>query len=159
HPGAFLDSDEQTGLARVAAALDESHRRCPGFRTQVLLETTAGQGTTLGHRFEHLARVLALAAEPKRLGVCLDTCHVFAAGYALSTETEYQATMKEFDRVVGLSRLRAFHLNDSLKPKGSRVNRHAHIGRGCLGAEPFRFLVNDPRFRNRPMVLETPKEE
>src|SRR5205085_8440780 len=93
-----------------------------------------------------------------RLGVCLDTCHVFAAGYALAPESEYRATMRAFDRTVGLKRLRAIHGNDSLKPLGSRVDRHAHIGKGCLGLEPFRFLVNDRRFRNRPMLLETPKE-
>jgi deoxyribonuclease-4 len=158
HPGSPTDGDEQAGLARVAQALDEVHRRCPGYRVRVLLETTAGQGNSLGHRFEHLARILELVAEPERLGVCLDTCHVFAAGYALAPAAEYRATMKEFDRMVGLKRLRSFHLNDSLKAQGSRVDRHAHIGRGCLGLEPFRLLVNDPRFRNRPMVLETPKE-
>jgi deoxyribonuclease IV len=159
HPGAFLDTDEETGLARVARALDEAHARCPGYRLQVLLETTAGQGTTLGHRFEHLARILSLVAEPGRLGICLDTCHVFAAGYSLSPEPEYRATFRAFDRLIGLSKLKAFHLNDSLKPQGSRVDRHAHIGRGHLGLKPFRLLLNDHRFRNRPMVLETPKEE
>src|SRR5262249_18100712 len=96
--------------------------------------------------------------EPGRLGVCLDTCHVFAAGYALAPEKEYRATLRAFDRAIGLKWLRAFHVNDSLKPQGSRVDRHAHIGRGCLGLEPVRLLVNDPRFRNRPMILETPKE-
>lgn len=158
HPGAHLDSGEEEGLARVAGALDEVWRRCPAARVRVLLETTAGQGSCLGHRFEHLARILALVAEPKRYGVCFDTCHVFAAGYGLAPEREYQATLRAFDKVIGLSRLRAFHVNDSLKPQGSRVDRHAHIGQGALGLEPFRFLVNDPRFRNRPMVLETPKE-
>ena len=126
---------------------------------QVLLETTAGQGTNLGHRFEHLARILALVAQPQRLGVCFDTCHVFAAGYPLAPRKDYLATMRAFDRIIGLERLRAFHLNDSQKPQGSRVDRHAHIGRGCLGLEPFRLLVNDRRFRARPMILETPKEE
>jgi deoxyribonuclease-4 len=159
HPGAHIDSGEETGLARVARALDEVHQRCAGFRAHILLETTAGQGSTLGHRFEHLARILALVAEPERLGVCFDTCHVFAAGYALAPEKEYRATMRAFERTIGLRRLRAFHLNDSLKPFGSRVDRHAHIGRGELGVEPFRLLVNDRRFRNRPMVLETPKED
>ncbi len=158
HPGSPTDGDEQAGLARVAQALDEVHTRCPGYRVQVLLETTAGQGNSLGHRFEHLARILELVAEPGRLGVCLDTCHVFAAGYPLAPEAEYRATMAEFDRLIGLKRLRAFHVNDSLKPQGSRVDRHAHIGQGCLGLEPFRLLVNDRRFRDRPMVLETPKE-
>ena len=158
HPGSPTDGDEQAGLTRVARALDEVHERCRGFRVRVLLETTAGQGNSLGHRFEHLARLLALVAAPARLGVCFDTCHVFAAGYALAPEKEYRATLREFDRVIGLGRLRAFHVNDSLKPQGSRVDRHAHIGQGCLGLEPFRLLVNDPRFRNRPMILETPKE-
>jgi len=159
HPGAHVDSGEEAGLARVAAALDEVHARCPGFRVKVLLETTAGQGSCLGHRFEHLARILALVADPGRLGVCLDTCHVFAAGYALAPEAEYRATMREFDRVLGLRRLLAFHVNDSLKPFGSRVDRHAAIGKGELGLEPFRLLVNDPRSRTRPMILETPKED
>ena len=159
HPGAHLDSGEEAGLARVAKALDEVHARCAGFRVRVLLETTAGQGSTLGYRFEHLARILALVADPDRLGTCFDTCHVFAAGYALAPEKEYRATLRAFDRTVGLKRLKVFHLNDSLRPLGSRVDRHAHIGRGELGTEPFRLLVNDPRFRNRPMILETPKEE
>jgi deoxyribonuclease-4 len=159
HPGAHVDSGEEAGLARVAKALDEVHARCPGFKVKVLLETTAGQGSSLGHRFEHLARILALVADPDRLGVCLDTCHVFAAGYALAPEAEYRATFKEFDKLIGLRRLLAFHVNDSQKAFGSRVDRHAAIGRGELGLEPFRLLVNDPRFRNRPMILETPKED
>jgi deoxyribonuclease-4 len=159
HPGAHVGSGDEAGLQRVAAALDEVHRRCDGYKVMVLLETTAGQGTTLGHRFEHLARIIELVEQPRRLGVCLDTCHVFAAGYPLAPAPAYQATFAEFDRVIGLSRLKAFHVNDSLKPLGSRVDRHAHIGKGCLGAEPFRLLVNDPRFRDRPMILETPKEE
>jgi len=142
----------------VAAAIDEVHQRCAGYRVKILLETTAGMGTSLGHRFEHLAHILGKVAQPKRLGVCLDTCHVFAAGYGLAPEREYRATFREFDRRIGLKWLRAFHLNDSLKPLGSRVDRHAHIGRGCLGREPFRLVVNDRRFRARPMVLETPKE-
>ncbi|MBY0527694.1 MAG: deoxyribonuclease IV [Gemmataceae bacterium] len=159
HPGAHLDSGEDVGLSRVATALDEVHDRCAGFHVQVLIETTAGQGTTLGWRFEHLGRILELVKEPERLGVCLDTCHVFAAGYALAPEDEYRKTMKEFDRLVGLKRLRVFHVNDSKKPRGSRVDRHAHIGQGELGLEPFRLLVNDRRFRKLPMILETPKED
>lgn len=159
HPGSHIDSGEEAGLIRVAAALDETHRCCPGYRVQALLETTAGQGSNLGHRFEHLAKILELVAEPNRIGICLDTCHVFAAGYPLAPEREFRKTMREFDRIIGLKRLRAFHLNDSQKPQGSRIDRHAHIGRGCLGLEPFRFLINDPRFRRHPMILETPKEE
>jgi deoxyribonuclease-4 len=159
HPGAHVGSGEEAGHARVAGALDEVHGRCSGYRVQILLETTAGQGTGLGYRFEHLASILSRVAEPDRLGVCLDTCHVFAAGYPLAPRAAYEATLQELDRLIGLDRLRAFHVNDSLKPLGSRVDRHAHIGRGCLGLEPFRLLVNDRRFRDRPMILETPKEE
>ena len=154
-----LDSGEDAGLARIARAIDEVHVRLPGYRVRILLETTAGQGTNLGHRFEHLGRILSLVAEPQRLGVCLDTCHVFAAGYALAPAVEYKATMRAFDKVIGLKRLRAFHANDSLKPFGSRVDRHAHIGKGQLGLEAFRLLVNDPHFRDRPFLLETPKED
>ncbi|HKI31102.1 MAG TPA: deoxyribonuclease IV [Gemmataceae bacterium] len=159
HPGSHAGTDEETGLRNVARALDEVHRRCAGFRVRVLLETTAGQGQCLGHRFEQLAHVLGAVAEPERLGVCFDTCHVFAAGYPLAPEDDYRETMAAFDRVIGLKRLRVFHVNDSKRPLGSRVDRHAHVGRGCLGLEPFRLLVNDPRFRDRPMILETPKEE
>jgi deoxyribonuclease-4 len=159
HPGAHLDSGEEAGLSRIAAALHEIHSRAPKCKVRVLLETTAGQGSTLGHRFEHLARILSLVKESDRLGVCFDTCHVFAAGYALAPEAEYRATLRSFDRTIGISRLRAFHVNDSRKPQGSRVDRHAHIGRGEMGLEPFRLLVNDRRFRNRPMILETPKED
>ena len=104
----------------------------------MLLELTAGQGTSLGHRFEHLAAIFDQVAEPKRLGVCLDTCHVFAAGYPLGTKAEYESTMEDFDRVIGIKKLKLFHLNDSKKPFGSRVDRHEHIGRGHLGLEPFR---------------------
>ena len=159
HPGALMGAAEEDGIARVVRALDDVHARCPGYGVQVLLETTAGQGTTLGWRFEQLAAILSRVAAPDRLGVCFDTCHVFAAGYALAPRKEYLATMAEFDRTVGLDKLRMFHINDSIKPLGSRVDRHAHIGRGQLGLEPFRLLVNDPRFEDRPMILETPKEE
>jgi deoxyribonuclease-4 len=159
HPGSPTDGDEETGLRAVATALDEIHQRCAGFRVRVLLETTAGQGQSLGWRFEHLARILELVAEPRRLGVCFDTCHVFAAGYALAPDEEYQKTMSEFDRLIGLRRLRVFHINDSKKPRGSRVDRHDHIGRGQMGLDPFRLLVNDPRFQDRPMILETAKED
>ncbi len=159
HPGAHVGSGAEAGCQRVARALDEVHRRCRRYRVQILLENTAGQGSCLGHCFEHLARILALVAQPQRLGICLDTCHVFVAGYPLAPKKDYLATLRAFDRLIGLERLRAFHLNDSLKPLGSRIDRHAHIGRGCLGLEPFRLLVNDRRFRNLPMLLETPKEE
>jgi deoxyribonuclease-4 len=158
HPGTPTDGDETAGLKRIARALDKVQRRCAGYAVRLLLETTAGQGKSLGHRFEHLAQLFELVKQPERLGVCFDTCHVFAAGYPLAPAEDYQATMSEFDRVIGLKRLCVFHVNDSLKPQGSRVDRHAHIGQGCLGLEPFRLLVNDPRFAQHPMILETPKE-
>jgi deoxyribonuclease-4 len=159
HPGAHVGIGEDSGLANVARAIDEVHARRPDDKVKILLELTAGQGTCLGHRFEHLATILEAVERPNRLGVCLDTCHVFAAGYLFATEREYAAMMDEFDRVIGLKRLKLFHLNDSKKPLGSRVDRHEHIGRGHLGLEPFRRLINDPRFQKTPMILETPKED
>jgi len=158
HPGSYVSSSPEAGLAKIVAALDLVHARTAGFQTLTLLETTAGQGTNLGHRFEELAWILEHAAHPERLGVCVDTCHIFAAGYPITTAEEYAQTMAEFDRLIGLDRIRAFHLNDSLKGLGSRVDRHAHIGRGCLGLEPFRHVLNDRRFREVPMYLETAKE-
>jgi deoxyribonuclease IV len=157
HPGAHVGSGEEAGLARIARGLDEVHRRTPGVALKIALETTAGQGSCLGHRFEHLGRLFELVEKPERLGVCVDTCHIFAAGYPLGTPSEYHDTMGALDRIVGLGRVRVLHLNDSLKGLGSRVDRHAGIGRGHLGIEPFRLLVNDPRLRALPMILETPK--
>ncbi len=157
HPGSHLTSTVEQGLARVAAALDECHARTRGARVQVLLEITAGQGTNLGHRFEHLAAIIELVRDPERLGVCFDTCHAFAAGYAMGTQRDYRATMRELDATIGIKLVKAFHLNDSKRELGSRVDRHEHIGRGKLGLAPFRFLLNDLRFRRVPMCLETPK--
>jgi|SRR5579863_760647 len=159
HPGAFVHSTEEAGLARICMALDEAHQRTAGYATLTLLETTAGQGSNLGHRFEHLAHILQTVAKPARVAVCVDTCHIFAAGYPITSQTEYAATMTEFDRVIGVDRIRAFHLNDSVRELGSRVDRHAKIGAGKLGLEPFRHLLNDRRFAKVPMYLETPKGE
>ncbi len=159
HPGAHVGSGEDSGLARIARGLDEAHRRTAGVALKVALETTAGQGSCLGHRFEHLGQILGAVARPERLGVCGDTCHIFAAGYPLGTPSEYDATMDSLERAVGAGRVRLWHLNDSAKPLGSRVDRHAGIGRGHLGLEPFRRIVNDPRFAGLPMILETPKGE
>jgi deoxyribonuclease IV len=122
-----------------------------------LLEHTAGQGTNLGHRFEHLAEIIQRLGGTRRVGVCLDTCHLIAAGYDICSETGYAETFRQFGRIVGFSRLKAFHFNDSKKPCGSRVDRHEHIGKGCLGLAPFRRILNDPRFAKLPMLLETPK--
>ncbi|MSR32884.1 MAG: deoxyribonuclease IV [Gemmataceae bacterium] len=159
HPGAHLGSGEETGLRRIAQALDEIQRRCPGFQTLILLENTAGQGTVLGSRFEHLGFVMESVRQGERLGICFDTCHAFAAGYPLFPKEDYQATWEEFDHRAGIKKLKAFHLNDSKKGLGSRVDRHEHIGQGALGLEPFRFLIKDKRFTSLPMVLETAKEE
>ncbi len=159
HPGAHVGSGEDAGLRRVTEGLDEALRRTAGFKVKVLLENTAGQGTCLGHRFEHLARLIADSADPGRLAVCFDTCHAFAAGYDLSTQEGYDATFAEFARVVGLRKLKAFHVNDSARPLGSRVDRHAGIGLGRIGEAAFRRLANDPRFAKHPMILETPKED
>jgi deoxyribonuclease-4 len=158
HPGSFTTSSETEGLNKIIAGLDEVHRRTQGIRAMCLLENTAGQGSNLGHRFEHLGTIIAGVKQPERLGVCIDTCHTFAAGYPLGTQSEYDDTFAQLDRAVGTDRIKAFHLNDSKKPLGSRVDRHEHIGEGSLGLEPFRHLLNDPRFRHVPMYLETPKE-
>jgi deoxyribonuclease-4 len=157
HPGAYVAGTESRGIRRVIRGLDEVHARTDGTAACCLLETTAGQGTSLGWRFEHLAEIIAGVKAPERLGVCFDTCHVFAAGYPMDTEQQYDATMTAFETIVGLERIKAFHLNDSRRGLGSRVDRHAPIGRGEMGLGPFGRLLNDRRFRNVPMYLETPK--
>jgi deoxyribonuclease-4 len=157
HPGAHVGSGEKAGLARVAEGLGEVHAATPGFRAQILLETTAGQGTSLGRTFEQLARIIELTEQGERLGVCLDTCHVFAAGYELRTAEGYAATMEAFERTLGLERLKALHLNDSKGELGERKDRHEHIGKGHIGLEGFRNVLNDPRLAGLPGLLETPK--
>ncbi len=158
HPGAYTAGSESGGLRLIVRAIDTIHRQTRRCRAECLLETTAGQGSSLGCRFEHLAAILDGVKDPDRLGVCFDTCHVFAAGYPMGTEREYKATMRALNRTVGVKMIRAFHLNDSRRDLGSRVDRHAHIGRGKMGIEPFRHLLADRRFRKTPMYLETPKE-
>jgi deoxyribonuclease-4 len=135
------------------------HEQTRGFRTLSALETTAGQGTTLGYRFEHLRRIIDLVEDPERMAVCIDTCHLFAAGYAVHTRDGWEAVIKEFGQVVGLNRLVAVHVNDSMKPFGSKLDRHEHIGKGLMGLEGFRALMNDPRLANIPKILETDKSE
>ncbi len=156
HPGAHVGSGEAAGLRRIAKSLNEVLSLKKAYTTQVLLETTAGQGSNLGYRFEQLAEILAMTEESGRLGICVDTCHLFAAGYDLRKRSVYEATFCELDSWVGLQRVKVFHLNDSKKGLGSRVDRHENIGKGELGLEPFRFLVNDSRFAGVPMLLETP---
>ena len=157
HPGSYTTGTEEEGLRLIAEGLAQILRERPGGRTMILLEHTAGQGTNLGHRFEHLGSILERLDGSPRVGVCLDTCHLLCAGYDICTEAGYRKTFREFNRIVGLDRIKVFHLNDSKKPCGSRVDRHEHIGKGCLGLEPFRLLLNDRRFARLPMLLETPK--
>lgn len=157
HPGSHVGEGEDAGLARVVDALDIVFDRTRKIRTSVSLETTAGQGTNLGHRFEHLGWIIAHVKKSSRLTCCVDSCHIFAAGYPLTPKRKYNETMRQFDRAVGLDRVVAWHLNDSKRELGSRVDRHEHIGRGCLGLEPFEHIVNDRRFRETPMILETNK--
>ena len=157
HPGSHVGSGEDAGLALVARALAELLDGDATSEVTVLLEVTAGQGTNLGHRFEHLGSVIGQTPVNERLGVCFDTCHALAAGYDFRDADGYGTTFSEFDRHIGLERLKAFHLNDSKFGPGSRKDRHEHIGKGQVGLEAFRLIVNDPRFHGLPMVLETPK--
>lgn len=159
HPGAHVGTGEKAGLSRMAHALGEVHTATTGSRSGVLLETTAGQGTRLGYRFEHLAWLLNHTVDGERLGICLDTCHAFAAGYELRTPEGYAATTEAFDRVIGLDRLKAIHLNDSKGELGSRKDRHQHIGKGHIGLAGFRHVLNDPRLAGLPGLLETPKSD
>ena len=159
HPGSYTSGSEEEGLMLIAEGLARILSERPRGHTRILLEHTAGQGTNLGHRFEHLATILERLAGSPRVGVCLDTCHLLCAGYDICTPAGYRKTFREFDRLVGIDRIHVFHLNDSKKPCGSRVDRHEHIGKGCLGLEPFRLLLNDRRFSKLPMLLETPKLE
>ncbi len=159
HPGGHMGSGEEAGLARIAAGLDRCHAATAGYKTLTLLEGTAGQGTHLGYRFEQLRGMLDRVKEPERVAFCLDTCHLFAAGYDLRTPETYETTMRECDAQIGLERVRCFHFNDSKKGLGSRVDRHENIGQGELGLEAFRLILNDPRLVNVPKILETEKSE
>src|SRR6187401_2225442 len=157
HPGSYTTGTEDDGLRAIGRAIRQLLKARRRHRVKVLLEHTAGQGTNLGHRFEHLAAILEHAGGSSRIGVCLDTCHLLTAGYDLCSDAGYGDTFRDFDRIVGLDRLRVFHLNDSKKPCGSRIDRHEHIGKGCLGLEPFRKLLNDSRFSGLPLLIETEK--
>ncbi len=159
HPGAHTGSGEAVGLLREAEALNRLLGAGVGGEVMILLETTAGQGSALGWRFEHLARLLELVPDNQRIGICVDTCHIFTAGYDIRTTETYTHTFAEFERLIGTERIKVFHLNDTDKELGSKVDRHAHIGQGQIGVEAFRMLVNDPRFRHLPMIIETPKDK
>ncbi|RLB17659.1 MAG: deoxyribonuclease IV [Deltaproteobacteria bacterium] len=157
HPGAHMGSGVEAGLSAVTKSLDEAVEKAACRDVTVLLETTAGQGTGLGSRFEEIAYSLEKSRFGDQLGVCFDTCHAFAAGYDIRTRETYEKTFQEFDSLIGLERLRFFHLNDSKRELASRIDRHDHIGKGKIGTGGFSLLVNDARFKNHPMVLETPK--
>ncbi|MEX0737235.1 MAG: deoxyribonuclease IV, partial [Bacteroidota bacterium] len=157
HPGAHMGAGEEEGIKRIAESLNLIHQRTKGYGVRSVIEATAGQGTAIGYRFEHLRKIIDLVEERDRMAVCVDTCHVFAAGYDLSTERGYEETFREFDAVIGLDLLVAFHVNDSKRELGSRVDRHEHIGKGRIGMQGFSFLMNDHRFTNIPKILETPK--
>jgi deoxyribonuclease-4 len=157
HPGAHLGAGEPAGLDKIVASIDRVLRKIPKVKTRLALETTAGQGSCLGHRFEQIAYVIDNVREPERVCVCLDTAHVFAAGYDITSADAVRKVFREFDRIIGLERLVAIHLNDSKTARGSRVDRHEHIGKGKIGLEPFRYIMRSPRLRHLPKVLETPK--
>ncbi|MBI3616028.1 MAG: deoxyribonuclease IV [Candidatus Omnitrophica bacterium] len=159
HPGSHKETGEEPCLKRISETVVWVLDQTKGSSVKVLYEIAAGQGSAVGHTFEHLNTLLKLTGRPDRTGICLDTCHLFAAGYDLRTPAAYQKTMDDFDRIVGLKNIRAIHLNDSKKELGARVDRHEHIGQGQIGLEGFRCLLNDPRFSDIPMVLETPKDE
>jgi len=160
HPGAHVGAGEEAGIKKIAQAIDEAHAACPGYRVRIALEITAGQGSNLGYKFEQMGQIIDSVKDNGRLRLCFDTEHAFAAGYDLRSEEGYDRTFSALDEHIGIELLAAFHINDSMKPLNSRVDRHEHIGKGHIGLEPFRRLVNDPRFVNIPMCLETePGEE
>ena len=159
HPGAHGGAGEDEGIKKIIESLNIAHNETKGFNVLSVVEATAGQGTAIGYTFEHLEKIISGVDEPKRMAVCIDTCHIFAAGYELRTEEGYEKTFREFDSVVGLDRLAAFHVNDSKKGFGAHVDRHEHIGKGMIGVEGFSFLINDKRFDHIPKILETPKSE
>jgi deoxyribonuclease-4 len=159
HMGAHGGDGMDVGLVRLCESLTAIHKQLPGYRVKVALETTAGQGTYLGSTFEQFPRIFEQVSEHERLAVCVDTCHIFAAGYDIRTPATYEETFGKFGEIVGFDRLKVVHTNDSQKPLGSKADRHAHIGEGEIGLEAFRLLVNDPRVYKNPYILETPDAE
>lgn len=159
HPGAHMGTGEEKGLRRIARCINKAFDKVPEARCSLLLETTAGQGSNLGYTFEQLAAIYHMIEGKDMVGFCFDTCHVFAAGYDLRKRNTYEQTIREFDEVIGLKLLRVIHVNDSKKDLGSRVDRHEHIGKGAIGIDAFRFIMNDPRLKTIPKILETPKKK
>jgi deoxyribonuclease-4 len=156
HPGAHKDAGEDEGIKRLIESFNILQDKTKGFRLKIILETTAGQGSSLGYRFEQLAEIINSIEESGRMGICFDTCHTYAAGYNIAPEKGYYQVWEEFDRIIGLPLLKVIHLNDSKKGLGSRIDRHEHIGKGLIGVELFKRLLKDPRFQDIPMILETP---
>lgn len=157
HPGAHGGQGEDDGIKMIAESLNLAHEKTKGFHVSSMLELTAGQGTNLGYRFDHIARIIELVDEKDRMTACIDTAHIFAAGYNIKDDSEYAKVIKEFDDVIGLDRLKCFHMNDSKKDLGSRVDRHENIGKGFIGLEGFKNIMNDSRLTHIPKILETPK--
>ncbi len=158
HPGAHMGSGDDAGLSRVASALDRLHDELPSYRTVTCIEATAGQGTSLGHRFEHLRAILDQVKQPERVGVCIDTAHILEAGYDLSSGDGARATLDELQAIVGLDRVKVLHVNDSKTPRGSRVDRHEHIGQGHVALDAFAVILRHPVLGGLPKILETPKD-
>lgn len=159
HPGAHTGQGEEEGIKIIAESLNYAHEKTRGYKTKSMLEATAGQGTALGYKFEQLRKIIDLVDEKDRMTVCIDTCHIFAAGYNIKDPKEYKKAIKEFDDIIGLDRLQCIHMNDSKKDLGSRVDRHEHIGKGFIGKEGFTNIMNDKKLEKVPKVLETPKEK
>jgi deoxyribonuclease-4 len=159
HPGSHMGRGEEKGIRLIAESINRVHEQTHSCGVQSVLETTAGQGSAVGYRFEQLKAIIELVEDKNRMAVCIDTCHIFAAGYDISNSSGYEETFKEFDAVIGLERLAAFHFNDSKRELGSHIDRHEHIGKGKIGSAGFALLMNDPRFSNIPKILETPKGE
>lgn len=159
HPGSPVDGSPEYGMKKIIDSLNICINKTPDARARIALELTAGQGSHLGYTFEQIAEMIAGVENKSRVSVCLDTCHIFAAGYDIRTKPEYDKTMKAFAKIVGLKQLKVIHLNDSIKDLGSRVDRHTHLGEGSIGADAFKFIMQDTRFARIPKLLETPKED
>lgn len=158
HPGSHMGKGEKYGINRIAESINNIFIKTPGITSRLLLETTAGQGSSIGHTFEQLALILDLVENKEKMGICLDTCHIFAAGYDIRSNKSYRKTIKLFDNIIGINHLHFIHLNDSKKDLGTRVDRHEHIGQGFIGLKAFEYFMNDKKFKNIPKIIETPKE-
>jgi deoxyribonuclease IV len=157
HPGAHLGAGEDEGIKLIAESLNLAHEKTKGYKVSSMIEATAGQGSSLGYNFEQLQKIIDLVDDKSRMTVCIDTAHIFAAGYDIKDASNYKKVIDEFDRIVGLEKLKCIHMNDSKKPLGSKVDRHEHIGKGFIGLEGFTNIMNDNSIRHIPKILETPK--